>query len=685
MHNRNHHPLIISSPTTILLQPWKFPLLFLLFFLLLQHDFKVNVQASPTTSPPQHIQKNNVVDSHVVDTTTTPIKSNDESSGNDINTNNNSNMNNDLENNNIPKYKYRVLQAHIIHRHGDRSPLTPMKDENYWSDTLPSVDILNRLAVGTKIVRDDDDNNDTDDTSSSSSNNNIGNKHAARGIGPFGKLTTMGLMRMVGVGSELRDALCVNIDDNNNDNEDNNKNGKSDNGDDNDNKKIHRVDKRGNVHLYNGRIFTIGREDKLYSLLPLFHPSELRIRSTDFERTIQSTYAVLAGLFPDGLSSLSPTTTTTAGVEESVKAVVLVPIDVRETSTMIPDPQPRSHLLQPLLERDLDSRSHLVEKDRTVAQPLAKRMSEALKSLLAVGAVDSPSYGIGDDGGGDENTRENDTTTTTTTTTSSKKFKYTNIKETKIASPVILPMTRVSEVLTALRARDAIPLSISNDDVDAANAYVAWRWLENLSDPTLACISMGTFAESIIDGMQSFLDDDIVSGSDGGGGGGEEENEELLRQGKIKARRLHLYSAHDSTLLGLICAFRLNRRPGMSWPEYGSHFKIELIEAVPLTPRYDNDHSIDDIVVRNPHEVPEYLVRFSLNGETLRCRWGRGCRKGDTTVAIVMSDYGSYDTGDIEPSDPKEASWEMVPLKKLRSDMIREHYQLRAEFERKYK
>ena len=123
----------------------------------------------------------------------------------------------------------------------------------------------------------------------------------------------------------------------------------------------------------------------------------------------------------------------------------------------------------------------------------------------------------------------------------------------------------------------------------------------------------------------------------------------------------------------------------MSWPEYGSHFKIELIEAVPLTPRYDNDHSIDDIVVRNPHEVPEYLVRFSLNGETLRCRWGRGCRKGDTTVAIDMSDYGSYDTGDIEPSDPKEASWEMVPLKKLKSDMIREHYQLRAEFERKYK
>merc|ERR1711862_624836 len=63
-----------------------------------------------------------------------------------------------------------------------------------------------------------------------------------------------------------------------------------------------------------------------------------------------------------------------------------------------------------------------------------------------------------------------------------------------------------------------------------------------------------------------------------------------------------IYSAHDSTLIGLICAFRLEQ-PSV-WPEYGSYLKVELIEV-------QNEES----------SQMEYKVKFSLNGNTLRSVW----------------------------------------------------------------
>jgi hypothetical protein len=38
-----------------------------------------------------------------------------------------------------------------------------------------------------------------------------------------------------------------------------------------------------------------------------------------------------------------------------------------------------------------------------------------------------------------------------------------------------------------------------------------------------------------------------------------------------------LYSAHDSTLIGLICAMKLEQP--VSWPEYGSYIMVELLEV----------------------------------------------------------------------------------------------------------
>ena len=62
---------------------------------------------------------------------------------------------------------------------------------------------------------------------------------------------------------------------------------------------------------------------------------------------------------------------------------------------------------------------------------------------------------------------------------------------------------------------------------------------------------------------------------------------------------VHIFSAHDSSLLGLMGAFEL--AAPSAWPEYCSILKIELLEHV-----------------RTPRDAPErWFLRFSLNGEVL--------------------------------------------------------------------
>jgi acid phosphatase len=62
--------------------------------------------------------------------------------------------------------------------------------------------------------------------------------------------------------------------------------------------------------------------------------------------------------------------------------------------------------------------------------------------------------------------------------------------------------------------------------------------------------------------------------------------------------RVLLMSAHDSTLLGLLCAYRLTR-PAV-WPPYASYLVLELVQCT---------------------ETNECFVRFSLNGERLQSQW----------------------------------------------------------------
>ena len=75
-----------------------------------------------------------------------------------------------------------------------------------------------------------------------------------------------------------------------------------------------------------------------------------------------------------------------------------------------------------------------------------------------------------------------------------------------------------------------------------------------------------------------------------------------------KRRYLTIYSAQDSTLMGLLCAFKLEHRA--LWPEYGSFLMVELLEC----------------------DGVEY-VRFSLNGELLNLQWS-----GDSVEMMQFDD-----------------------------------------------
>jgi acid phosphatase len=73
-----------------------------------------------------------------------------------------------------------------------------------------------------------------------------------------------------------------------------------------------------------------------------------------------------------------------------------------------------------------------------------------------------------------------------------------------------------------------------------------------------------------------------------------------------KVAPLILYSAHDSTLIGLLCALKLESPK--QWPGYGEYLKVELLECG----RVDES---GDVVEK------EHFVRFSLSGNVLRLQW----------------------------------------------------------------
>eukprot|EP00977_Amphora_coffeiformis_P022950 scaffold11998_cov174-Amphora_coffeaeformis.AAC.2 len=136
--------------------------------------------------------------------------------------------------------KYKTLKVQVIHRHGDRSPITPMKDLDFWSSQLIDDHTLGKIAENTEIIREEEFN------------------HSAGARGPFGKLSKLGLLQMIRVGDTLSEELTK--------------------------------------EKENGLFYT-----PLFPRERALHPSHMRVYSTDFSRTIQSVQGLLVGLYPDGI------------------------------------------------------------------------------------------------------------------------------------------------------------------------------------------------------------------------------------------------------------------------------------------------------------------------------------------------------------------------------------------------
>jgi acid phosphatase len=196
----------------------------------------------------------------------------------------------------------------------------------------------------------------------------------------------------------------------------------------------------------------------------------------------------------------------------------------------------------------------MLEREKDM-YPLAVRCTNALRPLLGHGSFDL-SFGV--DGSDEEKEKE------------------------------ILSWSQLAEVTCCLKVRDRLPEGITREDQEALSSYLAWRWFETLRHPRLAFLAMHKFADSIIYRMKHV----------------DEESP------------LTLYSAHDSSLVGLLCVFRLEQPS--EWPEYGSNLKIVLLEKSSI----END--------------TEYVVRFYLNGSLLRSEWHGELRE---EISLLILDH----------------------------------------------
>ena len=80
-----------------------------------------------------------------------------------------------------------LLLVQVVHRHGDRSPITPLADREFWINQRPSEFDLAAASEMTREERDGDVE-----------------AHPAAGDGVFGTLTARGLAQMQTVGEDLR-------------------------------------------------------------------------------------------------------------------------------------------------------------------------------------------------------------------------------------------------------------------------------------------------------------------------------------------------------------------------------------------------------------------------------------------------------------------------------------------------
>ena len=154
-----------------------------------------------------------------------------------------------------------------------------------------------------------------------------------------------------------------------------------------------------------------------------------------------------------------------------------------------------------------------------------------------------------------------------------------------------LSWNQLAEITKCLAVRDLLPEGITKADQETISQHAAYRWYESFRHPKLSYYAMHTFTQTIVSSLLKHQPRNPSSPDDS-----------MMDH----ASNINIWSAHDSTLICLMCAFRLEQ-PAV-WPEYASYLLIELLEQ-----HVNDDDKEDDRVMR--------YVRFSLNGQVLRTTW----------------------------------------------------------------
>jgi hypothetical protein len=140
-----------------------------------------------------------------------------------------------------------------------------------------------------------------------------------------------------------------------------------------------------------------------------------------------------------------------------------------------------------------------------------------------------------------------------------------------------LSWNQLAEITKCLAVRNLLPEGITKADQEKISQHAAYRWYESFRHPKLSYYAMNTLTQTIVSSLMK---------------------EDPPEESKHEEPVMHIWSAHDSTLICLMCAFRLEQ-PAV-WPEYASYLMIERLDDPDGTLRY---------------------LRFSLNGQVLRTMW----------------------------------------------------------------
>jgi acid phosphatase len=464
----------------------------------------------------------------------------------------------------------RLIQVQIIHRHGDRTPITPIvKQMEYWNSTLPQPQLLEKISRGIRLRR--------------SSGSYEPMKHGARGNPPFGQLTSLGLFQMIQLGSQLREDLCC---------------------------------------THPNTTNSILTTNKLFTVDTPLHPSRIQARSTDFPRTIQSLQGLLVGLFPDGFDFHAHTNNshTSHDAENHVMEV-----DLRNAHYHIPDPQPRHTKLQERLERQADLREHIQRKEMDML-PLAIKVTNDLLSHNYIQEHEAKQVSFG--------------------------FNVASPSQEEPSSNFILPWPQLAEITKCLRVHNLLPPTITHEEQELILKYTSWKWFETLQHSKLGKLAMHHMMVDLLDNMLHLIREveQVVK---------EEIEDDTYpsRSSNNTSALLHIYSAHDSTLIGLMCALQLTQPA--EWPEYASYLKIELLALEEA----ENDHD-EKTAKSTTTKQKKYYVRFSLNGTLLQCKIGQSNDNDDNSNLIDMIPLEKLQEFIHDLSHIEEHDEDMAKLKK---------------------